>query len=126
MSLDVDVLVLAGINDVVTADNYKDIKAKIILELANGPVDGAAHRELEKRNIVSIPDILANAGGVVVSYLEWCQNKNNEHWPLSKVNGEMERIMLLATTRLLEHAKKAKISLRGAAYELAIERLLTD
>lgn len=112
---DVDVLVLAALGDVITEENAHKIKAKYILELANGPVNDSANEALEKAKITVVPDILANAGGVIVSYLEWLQNKNGEHWSEDKVNQELYKYLAKATDDILEASQNYQVSLKEAA-----------
>ena len=123
LALDVDVLVLAALGDAVNETNYKSIKASIILELANGPVGEAAFDKLEARGVSIVPDIIANAGGVIVSYLEWVQNKAGEHWSETKVNKKLEDYMVKASDELYQTADNKKVSLKEAAFINAIERL---
>lgn len=124
LSLDVDVLVLAALGDVITKDNMSKIKAKMVLELANGPLSEEAYEYLTTRDVVVIPDILANAGGVIVSYLEWLQNKNDERWDETKVNQELERYLVSATRKVYRYSQRQKVSLKEAAVALAISRIL--
>lgn len=123
IGLDVDVLVLAALEDAVTDNNAAGVKAKMVLELANGPVSYDAYKQLEQRGVRAVPDILANAGGVVVSYLEWRQNKAGEHWPEDKVNRELENYLVKATDKTLQTSKDKEMSLTEAAFAVAIERL---
>lgn len=118
-----DVLVFAALGEVVHAENEGLIQAPVILELANGPVDDVAFQLLEKRGVTVIPDIVANAGGVVVSYLEWRQNRANEHWDIDTVNDELDGIIVKAMKDILERSKREKMSLKEAAFVTAIERL---
>lgn len=118
-----DVLVFAALGEVVHAENEGLIQAPVILELANGPVDDVAFHLLEKRGVTVIPDIVANAGGVVVSYLEWRQNRANEHWDINTVNDELDGIIVKAMKDILERSKREKMSLKEAAFVTAIERL---
>ncbi len=124
VGLDVDVLVLAALGDVVTEENMKDVRAKMVLELANGPLSEEAHEYLIRQGVIVIPDILANAGGVIVSYLEWLQNKNDEHWSEAKVNQELEKYLVKATEEVYKYANKEKVSLKEAAFSIAINRIL--
>jgi glutamate dehydrogenase/leucine dehydrogenase len=124
LKLDVDVLVFAALGDVVDEHNQADVTAGILLELANGPVDDKAHELLYERGIVSIPDIIANAGGVIVSYLEWRQNLSGETWSEEQVNNELDRILSVATEAMIERAEKDHVSLREAAFVIALERLV--
>lgn len=124
LSLDVDVLVLAALGDVITKENMSKIKAKMVLELANGPLSEEAYEYLTTRGVVVIPDILANAGGVIVSYLEWLQNKNDERWDEAKVNQALERYLVDATRKVYRYSQQQKVSLKEAAVALAIRRIL--
>jgi len=124
LSLDVDVLVLAGFEDTVTKDNMKDIKAKYVIEMANGPVSHEAHDYLTSHGLTILPDIIANAGGVIVSYLEWLQNKNDEKWTEDNVNDKLEQYIKKAVDDVYRYAQDHKISLNEAAYSIAIKRLI--
>ncbi|HVW23161.1 MAG TPA: Glu/Leu/Phe/Val dehydrogenase [Candidatus Saccharimonadales bacterium] len=115
LELDIDVLVLAALGDAVNKSNVGHIKAKYIVEMANGPVSDEALETLEQAGVVVLPDILANAGGVIVSYLEWVQNKNNEHWHLQKVNDQLKDYLVKATDEIIDLAKKHKVPLKQAA-----------
>lgn len=121
---EVDVLVLAALGDVITEENADLIKATYILELANGPVQSTVEQKLRDRGIVVIPDILANAGGVVVSYFEWLQNIRNERWDIGTVNQKLDELMVTATTDVFNRAEKEQVSLKQAAFMIAIERIL--
>jgi glutamate dehydrogenase/leucine dehydrogenase len=120
----VDVLVLAALGDVITDENVEKVHAGVILELANGPVQDHAHLKLESKQISVIPDVIANAGGVVVSYLEWLQNKSGEKWSESNVNTKLEHIMVAASKKMFERAMRDHVSLKDAAFSIAIEALL--
>ncbi|MFO0971028.1 MAG: Glu/Leu/Phe/Val dehydrogenase [Candidatus Saccharimonadales bacterium] len=126
LSLPVDILVLAALGDVVVEDNVSTVQAKIILELANGPVTDAAHENFLQRGREILPDVVSNAGGVVVSYLEWLQNLAGEAWSERKVNTKLNEILSSATQRMLELAKKEHISFKDAATILALQELLQD
>lgn len=123
LSQDCDVLVLAALEDVVASDNQADIKARVILELANGPVSDTALTELEARGVTVIPDVIANAGGVIVSYLEWLQNRAGEHWVEAKVNARLDEILARAMSVVMERASTDQVSLKEAAFIIALERL---
>jgi len=123
ITLEADVLVLAALEDALNDKNVGDVKAKIVLELANGPVNYAAYKELSKRGVQDIPDILANAGGVIVSYLEWLQNKKGEHWTEDKVNNELENYLVKATGQVLARMGSSGVTLKEAAFAEAIIRL---
>ncbi len=124
LELPVDILVPAALNNVITAKNAGKIKAKIILELANGPLSLDADKVFARKGVVVIPDILANAGGVTVSYFEWQQNLANEKWSESKVNKELEKYLIKAFKAVFEESKKSKVDLRTAAYLVAVKRLI--
>jgi len=123
LELDVDVLVPAALENVITEENAGKIKAKLILEMANGPVSNKADETLHKRGILVIPDILANAGGVTVSYFEWLQNKENKHWSEEEVNKKLKEKMVRAFKDVYAQYKKHKCELRTAAYIVALQRL---
>ena len=123
IGLEADVLVLAALENAVTDKNVAGVKAQIVLELANGPVSYDAYKELSARGVNVVPDILANAGGVIVSYLEWLQNKNEEHWAEDKVNRELENYLVKATDQVCDMAQKQNITLTEAAFAIAIKRL---
>lgn len=123
-SLNADILVLAALEDSITETNVSGVKAKVVLELANGPVNAAAEKYLQDEGVVIIPDIIANAGGVIVSYLEWQQNKLDEHWTEEKVNIQLENILRTASKAMLKRALSKQLTLKQAALELAIERIL--
>lgn len=121
---EVDVLVLAALGDVITDQNADTVRAKIILELANGPVSETAYASLESRGVMIVPDVLANAGGVIVSYLEWLQNRSNETWTEDKVQSELERYLVPATVQAVKAAHQQKVSLKEAAFAVAMQRIL--
>ena len=123
LELDVDILVPAALGGVITIQNVKNIKAKNILELANGPITVEAEHVLEEKNIQVIPDLLANAGGVIVSYFEWDQNLKEEHWSLEDVNNKLKDRIITAYKKVLEVAGKESLSLRKAAYKIAIQKI---
>ncbi|MBC8359076.1 MAG: Glu/Leu/Phe/Val dehydrogenase [Candidatus Aminicenantes bacterium] len=120
---DVDILIPAALEDQIHQKNAHKIKAKIIIEGANGPITPEGDEILEKRGVDVIPDILANAGGVVVSHLEWVQALSGLYWEEEQVNAELERKMIKAFKEVWEKATKRKVSLRCAAYLVAIERI---
>lgn len=123
IGLQVDVLVLAGFENTVTTENMKAVSAKYIVEMANGPVSNEAHDFLVSKGKVLLPDIIANAGGVVVSYLEWLQNKDGERWTEEQVNDELERYVVAALQKIYECALHSKVSLNQAAFMVALQRL---
>ena len=124
LSLDVDILVPAAIENVITINNVNNIKAKIILELANGPITYEANQILNNKNIVIIPSILANAGGVVVSYMEWLKNKHIEEWIPYSVEDRLKQTMLNATSIIIKVSQKYNTTLRTAAYIVALQRIV--
>jgi glutamate dehydrogenase/leucine dehydrogenase len=121
---EVDVLVLGALGDAVTVKNMKNIRARIVLELANGPVSDEARQYLTDHDVLVIPEILANAGGVIVSYLEWRQNLDGEHWDEAKVNTELERYLVDAAKAIWDEYQRDKTSLSEAAMAVALKRLL--
>ena len=124
VGLEVDILVLAALGDAVTASNMHQVKATYILELANGPVQEAAYDYLTSHDVMIIPDILANAGGVIVSYLEWQQNIAQENWDEATVNAKLDEYLVTATDDIYQRAQTDNVSLKEAAFSLAIERIL--
>lgn len=123
LSMDVDILVPAAMENQITINNVNDIKAKIVLELANGPTTTEADQILNDRKIMTIPDILANAGGVVVSYFEWLQNRNAKTKTLEQVDEGLRKMMTTATEKVMSINHQKNISLRTAAYVLALKRI---
>lgn len=123
LSVEVDVLVPAALENQITKEIAPKIRAKMILELANGPTTPDADVILDKKKIPVIPDVLANAGGVTVSYFEWVQNNEGYYWPEREVNDRLEKIMSKAFDKVLDTSKKYKTSLRTATYLLAVEKV---
>jgi len=121
--LPVDILVPAALENQITIDNVKNIKAKAIVELANGPTTPEADEILKEKGIVVVPDVLANAGGVTVSYFEWDQNVKGEHWSEKEVLEKLEKIMIKAFDEVWETKEKYGIDMRTAAFVKAIERV---
>ncbi|MEM1452277.1 MAG: Glu/Leu/Phe/Val dehydrogenase dimerization domain-containing protein [Planctomycetota bacterium] len=120
---DADVLIPAALEGAITAENVDGVRARFVVEGANGPTTPDAHDELVKRGVVVIPDILANAGGVTVSYFEWTQNIQQFSWDVERVRDELERIMKRAYAAVQRTAKERDLDLRTAAFALAIERV---
>ncbi|HIH47895.1 TPA: glutamate dehydrogenase, partial [Candidatus Woesearchaeota archaeon] len=123
--LPVDILALAALENAVTENNAKKIQAKLILEMANAPVSPEADEILAQRSIPVIPDILANAGGVGVSYFEWKQNLDGKYWSEDEVNAKLKILMTDATRDVItQWSKNKKATIRNAAYVLAIQRIV--
>jgi len=123
LELDVDILIPAALENVIREDNVDKIKSKIIVEVANGPVTSSADLVLTDKDILVIPDILANAGGVTVSYFEWVQNKNGYYWTLEDVLQKLHAIISREFNGVYELMLERKISMRVAAYAHALNRL---
>lgn len=123
LELDVDILIPAALENTIHGDNANNIKAKVIVEVANGPVTPEADAILDKKNIMVMPDILANAGGVTVSYFEWVQNRNGYYWPLDDVHEKLRNIMQRAFHAVYDRMLEKSISMRMAAYACALDRL---
>lgn len=123
LGLDVEVLIPAALGGVITMDNVEQIKASIILEAANGPIHPHADRVLHERGVTILPDILANAGGVTVSYFEWVQNLQHYKWGLNRVRQELDHVLSQAFEQVWQEANDWQVSLRTAAYIIAIRRV---
>jgi glutamate dehydrogenase (NAD(P)+) len=125
LALECDVLVPAAMENVITESVAKNVKAKVICEGANGPTTPAADQILHDKGIFVIPDILANAGGVTVSYFEWVQDRGGYFWDEDTVNQRLERIMVRAFDEVVGMADRQKVDNRIAAYMLAMDRVAT-
>jgi glutamate dehydrogenase (NAD(P)+) len=123
LAWDADVLIPAALEDVLTRENAGDVRAKIVIEGANGPTTPEADAILREREVLVVPDILANAGGVSVSYYEWAQNIQQYRWDLERINRELEKTMRRAYRAVTDIAKDRRIDLRTAAFALAIQRV---
>tara|TARA_Y100000992_G_scaffold217494_1_gene150321 strand:+ start:2275 stop:3579 length:1305 start_codon:yes stop_codon:yes gene_type:complete len=123
LSLDVDVLIPAALENAITEKNVNSIKAKVIVEGANGPTSHEADSIIEAKGIVAVPDILANAGGVIVSYFEWVQNRLGFKWTKNRVYRRSDSIIKQSFNNVFSISKKYKVSLRTAAYIAAIDKV---
>jgi len=123
LELPVDILVPAALENVITKDNASKIQAKVIIEMANGPITEEAYSILEENQIISAPDILANAGGVIVSYFEWLQNKRNEKWTEEEVNQKLEEQLSTAFKEIFETSQKFNTDLKEAAFLSALAKI---
>jgi glutamate dehydrogenase (NADP+) len=123
LELPCDVLVPAALENVITDRNAGRIKAKVVLELANGPTTPEADLKLARRKVVVVPDILANAGGVTVSYFEWVQNRTGLYWTEKEVLERLAPIMRTAFGEVWQRSLRYQTTLRTAAFILALERL---
>ena len=124
LSASCDVLVPAALEEQLRAENEKDVKASIVLEIANGPTTPEADEALAARGVAVVPDVLANAGGVTVSYFEWLQNKAGERWESSRVHDRLAETMKDAYRDVADFALDRGVTLREAAYALALSRIL--
>lgn len=123
LALDVDILIPAAIEGVINGGNVDDINARYIVEAANGPVLSEADAILSEKGVVVVPDVLANAGGVTVSYYEWIQNRTGEVWPLTQVNEKLQYVMSQVFEEVWHIAQSESCNLRDAAYRKALRRL---
>lgn len=124
LELPVDILVPAALENQIIGENVSKIKAKVILEMANGPTTPEADEVLYEKDIVVVPDVLANSGGVTVSCFEWEQNLKNEHWKEADVNLKLKKKMASAFETVWETSKKHKVDLRTAAFIVATTRIV--
>lgn len=124
LEIECDILIPAALDNVLTAENASKVKAKYILELANGPTTPEADEIFAKKGINVIPDVLANAGGVTVSYFEWTQGRSGEQWIADQVDDELKRIILDAYKAVRRTARRKSVTYRQAAFMVGIERML--
>ncbi|MBO9588404.1 Glu/Leu/Phe/Val dehydrogenase [Devosia sp.] len=123
LSVEVDLLVPAALEDMITKDNAGTVKAKVVLELANGPVTPDGDKILNEKGVIVLPDILANAGGVTVSYFEWVQNRQGYYWDLEEIHARLLKIVEREGRAIWDIAQSRKVSVRSAAYIHALGRL---
>jgi glutamate dehydrogenase (NAD(P)+) len=123
LEVECDILIPAALENQITARNAGNIKARIVAEAANGPTTPEADQQMFQRGVFMIPDILCNAGGVTVSYFEWVQDLNRDHWSESVVNAKLKEIMVKAFQETLAIAQRDQIDMRTAAYLLAVQRV---
>ncbi|WP_372846488.1 Glu/Leu/Phe/Val dehydrogenase, partial [Pontiella sp.] len=123
LELDVDILIPAALENQITAENAARIKARHIIEVANGPISSEADEILNANNIGVVPDILANAGGVTVSYFEWLQNRSGQYWELQEVHQKLQAIMAREFHRIYDLHLAIGTDMRTAAYVHAIKRI---
>jgi len=124
-NLDVDILIPAALENQITAENAGSIRARVVVEGANGPTTPDAHRLLHERGIFVVPDILANSGGVTGSYFEWVQNRHGYYWSEQEVNRQLEEKMVESFGAVLRTSLKYNVDMRIAAYIVAIDRVAT-
>jgi glutamate dehydrogenase/leucine dehydrogenase len=124
LELPVDILVPAALEDVVNENNMQNIRAKIIIEMANGPVSPKAYHYLTDKGIIIVPDILANSGGVAASYIEWEQNLNDKKYKKNEVLKRLEKMMQKAFENVWDVSKENKTDLKEASYLVALRRIL--
>ena len=123
LELDVDVLVPAALENMVNDKNMAKIKAEIIVEMANGPLTQEAYEYLAKKGKIIVPDVLANSGGVTVSYLEWVQGKAGFYWSEKEVNDKLKVMMEKAFEAIWKKSLEKKMPMKQAAFEVALERI---
>ncbi|HEX7137733.1 MAG TPA: glutamate dehydrogenase, partial [Vicinamibacterales bacterium] len=123
LTWEADVLIPAALGDVLTRDNAERVRARIIVEGANAPTTPEADEIFQRRGITVVPDILANAGGVTVSYFEWAQNIQQFRWDLVRVNDELDRVMRRAYAAVRQVVRERNVDSRTAALILAIRRV---
>lgn len=123
LALKVDLLIPAALGDVINASNANKVKARMIIEGANHPVSPEADKVLTDGGVLVLPDILANAGGVTVSYFEWVQNRQHYKWSLDRVRQELDRTLSASFENVWTQASEAKVSLRTAAFMIALRRV---
>jgi glutamate dehydrogenase (NADP+) len=123
LELDVDILIPAALEGVIDTENVDRIRAPIIAEVANGPIAGEVDERLREREILVLPDVLTNAGGVTVSYFEWVQNRQGYPWTLEEVRSRLENVLSQAFHEIWHLAAADDLSVRSAAYVVALRRI---
>jgi glutamate dehydrogenase/leucine dehydrogenase len=123
LALDCDILLPAALENTITLKNVGRVRTKIIAELANGPITPGADRVLAEQGVLLVPDILANAGGVTVSYYEWVQDLYSYFWSEGEINQRLEQTMRTAFREVYETGERYRTEMRTAAYILAIQRV---
>jgi len=123
--LDVDILLPAALENQITMKNARDVRARLVIEGANGPTTPEAHRVLHERGVFVVPDIVANSGGVTASYFEWVQNRHGYFWSEEEVNERLESKIMTAFETVVKTARRYRVDLRTAAYVVAIDRVAT-
>ena len=124
LRLDVDILIPAALENQITEKVAKELNAKYVVEAANGPTTRDADLILEERNITVMPDILANAGGVIVSYFEWVQNKESARWEDEKTNRKLRNLLTEAFNQVWKTYEEKQVSFRMSAYMVALNRIV--
>ena len=120
---DVDILIPAALGGVITEEVAREMRAKIVIEAANNPTRAEADEIFRQNEVIVVPDILANAGGVTVSYFEWVQNRQHFKWDLNRVRHELERVMVDSFEKVWNIAQEKHVTLRTAAYIIGIGRV---
>jgi glutamate dehydrogenase (NAD(P)+) len=123
LTLDCDVLIAAAVENQITTSNVNEVRARIIAEGANGPITAEADETLNDKEVFIIPDILCNAGGVIVSYLEWVQDLQSFFWPVDEINLKLQYLMRQAFDSVLDCSSQYRVAMREAAQILAIQRI---
>jgi glutamate dehydrogenase (NAD(P)+) len=123
LTLDVDILVPAAMENQITGELAPKVRAKVIVEAANGPTTAEADKILSEKKVILVPDILANAGGVVVSYFEWVQNLQAIFWDVHEINSMLKKIIIRGFDDVYTLSQKSDVTLRIAAYMVALERV---